>query len=225
MTSESDSPEPIEFLQRAGAFSGQTQAGFKILLHCKVRNIRSTLSRLQGFPGLESMRRMPRLSQTPGPIAPPLVRTLKIEADGDFWKGLIKPKIRIKGHWLEQAGFRSGNRVQIACNGPGIIELRAPDPLSANETKPPSSAPGRPERSPAQAPLRTVRESFPSYGSSLSKDISGLVCPGQPQVERPWPYFPTADDHGDPRAGSETHQSTGVDRHLLFSVNTVPLNF
>ena len=30
-------------------------------------------------------------------------------------------------------------------------------------------APGRPERSPAQASLRTVRESFPSYGSSFSK--------------------------------------------------------
>src|SRR5213593_271841 len=32
--------------------------------------------------------------------------------------------------------------------------------------------PGRPERSPAQAPLRTVRESFPSHGSSLSMDNS-----------------------------------------------------
>ncbi len=29
--------------------------------------------------------------------------------------------------------------------------------------------PGRPGLSPAQAPLRTVRESFPSYGSSLIK--------------------------------------------------------
>src|SRR5690349_18895269 len=28
---------------------------------------------------------------------------------------------------------------------------------------------GWPERSPAQAPLRTVRESFPAYGSSLFK--------------------------------------------------------
>ena len=31
---------------------------------------------------------------------------------------------------------------------------------------------GGPGRSPAQAPLRTVRESFPSYGSSLSMDTS-----------------------------------------------------
>ncbi len=75
----------------------------------------------------------------PEPTAPqPPVRTLKIEADGDFWKGLIKPKIRIKGHWLERAGFRPGNRVQVACIAPGIIELRSPDPKLANETKPPS---------------------------------------------------------------------------------------
>lgn len=31
-------------------------------------------------------------------------------------------------------------------------------------------APGRRERLPAHTPLRTVRESFPSHGSSLSKD-------------------------------------------------------
>ena len=62
------------------------------------------------------------------PTAPkPPIRTLKIEADGDFWKGLIKPKIRIKGHWLERAGFTPGNRVQVACVAPGVIELRSPD--------------------------------------------------------------------------------------------------
>ena len=67
----------------------------------------------------------------------PPVRTLKIEADGDFWKGLINPKIRIKGHWLERAGFRPGNRVQVLFIAPGIIELRSPDPLLANEMNPP----------------------------------------------------------------------------------------
>ena len=36
-----------------------------------------------------------------------------------------------------------------------------------------SNAPGRRERLPAHASLRTVRESFPSHGSSLSK--AGLV--------------------------------------------------
>jgi hypothetical protein len=57
----------------------------------------------------------------------PAVRTLKIEAHGDFWKGLIKPKIRLMGHWLELAGFRPGNRVHVSCVAPGVIELRSPD--------------------------------------------------------------------------------------------------
>src|ERR1700683_3798765 len=42
-------------------------------------------------------------------------RTLKIEAEGDFWKGLTKPKIRLMGRWLERAGFRPGNRVHVTC--------------------------------------------------------------------------------------------------------------
>src|ERR1043166_661756 len=38
-------------------------------------------------------------------LSPP-VRTLQIEADGDLWKGGMKPKIRLIGRWLERAGFR-----------------------------------------------------------------------------------------------------------------------
>ena len=53
------------------------------------------------------------------------VRSLKIEADGDAWKGTIKPKIRIMGYWLERAGFKPGRRVQVTCIAPGIIELRS----------------------------------------------------------------------------------------------------
>ena len=67
----------------------------------------------------------------------PPVRTLKIEADGDRWKG-IKPKIRLMGRWLERAGFRPGNRVHIMCVAPGIIELRSAD-ASVDESKPPAS--------------------------------------------------------------------------------------
>jgi type I toxin-antitoxin system toxin SymE len=66
----------------------------------------------------------------------PPVRTLKIEADGDRWKG-IKPKIRLMGRWLERAGFRPGNRVHITCVAPGIIELSSSD-TSVDESKPPS---------------------------------------------------------------------------------------
>lgn len=65
----------------------------------------------------------------------PPVRILKIEADGDPWKGLIKPKIRIMGRWLERAGFKPGNRVQVMCLAPGVIELRSSDPLLGNEAK------------------------------------------------------------------------------------------
>ncbi len=72
--------------------------------------------------------------------APP-VRTLKIEADGDCWKGLIKPKIRLMGGWLERAGFSPGNRVQVTCVSPGVIELRSPDALTVNDTKPPAPEP------------------------------------------------------------------------------------
>jgi hypothetical protein len=59
-------------------------------------------------------------------------RTLKIEEDGDSWKGLIKPKIRLMGRWLERTGFKPGTRVQVTCVAPGVIELHSPDTLSAN---------------------------------------------------------------------------------------------
>jgi len=67
----------------------------------------------------------------------PPVRKLKIEADGDFWKGLIKPKIRLMGRWLGRAGFRAGSHVHVTCVAPGVIELRSSDAL--NEPKPVSS--------------------------------------------------------------------------------------
>jgi hypothetical protein len=57
----------------------------------------------------------------------PSVRTLKIEAGGDAWKGTIKPKIRLIGRWLERAGFRPDTRVTVRCLAPGIIELRSAD--------------------------------------------------------------------------------------------------
>ena len=89
------------------------------------------------------------------------------------------------------------------------------------------------ERSPAQAPLRTVRESFPSHGSSLSMDTSRCGVPqlgkhaatNASRLIQPLPYLSTAELLGNPYAGPETHQSTGVDRHLLFSVRTVPSMF
>ena len=74
--------------------------------------------------------------ESTGPSAPP-VRTLKIEAQGDFWQGLTKPKIRLMGRWLERAGFCPGHRVQVLCLAPGVIELRSPD--SRTITEPPQA--------------------------------------------------------------------------------------
>ena len=50
-------------------------------------------------------------------------RTLKIEAVGDFATGKIKPKIRLKGHWLEKVGFKSGHHVIVHSQKPGELTL------------------------------------------------------------------------------------------------------
>lgn len=54
-------------------------------------------------------------------------RRLKIEEEGDPWKGKVRSKIRLKGCWLEQAGFKHGGYVHIQCAAPGILELRSGD--------------------------------------------------------------------------------------------------
>jgi hypothetical protein len=64
-------------------------------------------------------------------IAGPPVRLLKIESDGDAWRGILKPKIRLTGRWLERAGFKPGEQVQVICVAPGMIELRTPLTASA----------------------------------------------------------------------------------------------
>ncbi len=49
---------------------------------------------------------------------------LQIESTGDFWRGKVKPKIRLTGKWLERAGFKPGHRVQVEISQPGTITLR-----------------------------------------------------------------------------------------------------
>ena len=63
-------------------------------------------------------------------------RTLKIEADGDYLKGPVKPKIRLMGRWLERAGFNPGQNVLISFVAPGVIELRSAEALLVNDSKP-----------------------------------------------------------------------------------------
>jgi len=74
----------------------------------------------------------------------PPSRRLKIEASGDFWKGAIKPKIRLIGRWLERAGFRPGNRVSVTCVASGVIELRSSDANVVDGIKPSSNQPDCP---------------------------------------------------------------------------------
>ena len=64
------------------------------------------------------------------------VRRLKIEEHGDNWKGLFKPKIRLIGRWLEQAGFKPGGQVQVICVAPGLLELRSADVPRTSEADP-----------------------------------------------------------------------------------------
>ena len=50
-------------------------------------------------------------------------RNLKIEAAGDYWRGTVTPKIRLAGQWLERAGFKPGNRVEIRMAEQGTLTL------------------------------------------------------------------------------------------------------
>jgi len=55
-------------------------------------------------------------------------RNLKIEAAGDAWRGQIIPKIRLAGKWLDRAGFKPGNRVEILPGTqPGTLILQFQD--------------------------------------------------------------------------------------------------
>jgi hypothetical protein len=57
-------------------------------------------------------------------------RKLKIEEHGTEFKGVIKPKIRLIGRWLERAGFKPGSHVEVVCLAPGVLELRSADVAS-----------------------------------------------------------------------------------------------
>ncbi|HMP84031.1 MAG TPA: SymE family type I addiction module toxin [Verrucomicrobiota bacterium] len=57
-------------------------------------------------------------------------RTLTIEVfNPKLRKTSQASLIRLKGHWLKQAGFHSGARVNVNNPSPGIIELRVCSPV------------------------------------------------------------------------------------------------
>jgi len=60
-------------------------------------------------------------------------RSLKIEAVGDFAYRKIKPRIRLTGHWLEQAGFKPGHRVEIRSQMPGELTLQFRESEAAHD--------------------------------------------------------------------------------------------
>ena len=98
----------------------------------------------------------------------PAIRSIKIESEGDPWKGISKPKIRLMGRWLERAGFSPGHRIQVVCVSPGVIELRAMETPKPDETVLSSDNPSSrhsltaPEIVPLVSrpePLRNIQES------------------------------------------------------------------
>ena len=54
-------------------------------------------------------------------------RSLKIEEHDVGWRKKVKPKIRLVGRWLEQAGFKPGGRIHVSMLEPGVLELRTQD--------------------------------------------------------------------------------------------------
>jgi len=61
-------------------------------------------------------------------------RTLKIEAIGDFARGKITPRIRLCGYWLNRAGFKPGQRVEIHLLKPGEMTLQLKEAVPPTET-------------------------------------------------------------------------------------------
>ena len=51
-------------------------------------------------------------------------RRLKIEKMGDPWRRRTMAAIRLKGKWLEAAGFAPGNHALVTVLSPGVLELR-----------------------------------------------------------------------------------------------------
>ena len=51
-------------------------------------------------------------------------RILTVDEVGDFYHKPV-PRIRIKGKWLERAGFKPGGRVKVRIEEQGKIQLNA----------------------------------------------------------------------------------------------------
>jgi hypothetical protein len=56
------------------------------------------------------------------------IRTLKVEKTGDFFYRKVKPAIRLKGRWLERAGFPPDSQAQVILRETGVLEIRCLPP-------------------------------------------------------------------------------------------------
>ena len=54
-------------------------------------------------------------------------RILKVEEIGDFGRNRTKPRIRLKGKWLAQAGITPNNHVIVENPNPGTLIIRLLD--------------------------------------------------------------------------------------------------
>jgi hypothetical protein len=54
-------------------------------------------------------------------------RSLAIEEVGDFARRRTAPYIRLRGRWLQQAGFRPGSRVTVTVTTHGQLVLTSED--------------------------------------------------------------------------------------------------
>ena len=48
-------------------------------------------------------------------------RILKVEEVGDFWRGDTISRIRLKGKWLDKAGFPPNTRVEVNNTQHGVL--------------------------------------------------------------------------------------------------------
>jgi hypothetical protein len=57
----------------------------------------------------------------------PKNRVLKIEEIGDFWRKRTKPRIRLKGKWLAEAGMQPNRYVNVSNPTHGVLVLHLID--------------------------------------------------------------------------------------------------
>ena len=50
-------------------------------------------------------------------------RILKVEEVGDFWRKRTKPRIRLKGKWLLNAGIPPNSHVEVENPQPGVLVI------------------------------------------------------------------------------------------------------